>query len=287
VRLAAVEIADLLAASGDASKQNAGSKWKAPGDQLTTTAMSLAPSPPSCFQLASDEVHSWCASLNVPHETPARLYATLTCEERNRSARFRFERDQQRFIVAHGVLHDLLGRYLHTQPDQIDFVYNAFGKPDLSPEFGNRLKFNLSHSAALALVTIASGSNVGVDLEYVRAQSDYADIARHFFSPAEVDHLNAIPSHLYAEAFFSCWTKKEAYLKACGQGLAMPLNSFSVPVTTDPAHAPVDLNEPSDIPAKRWSLFTLQPAPGYIGALAIEGSGWHLRQWQWQLPDLK
>jgi 4'-phosphopantetheinyl transferase len=250
--------------------------------------MSITPSPANCFQLASDEVHSWCVSLNAPHERCVRLYASLTCEERNRSARFRFERDQQRFIIAHGVLHDLIGRYLGTQPDQIDFVYNAFGKPDLSPEFGNRLKFNISHSAALALVTIASGSDVGVDLEYVRAQSDYADIARHFFSPAEVDQLNAIPCHLYAEAFFSCWTKKEAYLKARGNGLAMSLNSFSVPVTTDPADAPVDLCvASSDFPAKRWSLYTLQPAPGYIGALAIEGSGWRLRQRQWQLADLE
>ena len=123
----AVEIADLLAASADASKQK-GSKWKAAGDrQLTTTAMSLTPSLPSSFQLASDEVHSWCASLDVPPETSARLYATLTPDERTRSARFRFARDQQRFIVARGVLRDLLGRYLQTQPSQIGFVYNAFG----------------------------------------------------------------------------------------------------------------------------------------------------------------
>jgi len=107
-----------------------------------------------------------------------------------------------------------LGRYLQTQPSHIRFAYNAFGEPDLSAEFGNRLKFNLSHSAGLALIAIATTSNVGVDLEYIRAQSDYADIARRFFSPAEADYLMALPSHLYAEALFSCWTKKEAYLKA-------------------------------------------------------------------------
>src|SRR5437016_4712907 len=248
--------------------------------QLTTTAMSLTPSLPSSFQLASDEVHSWCASLDVPPETCARLYATLTPGERTRSARFQFERDQQRFIVARGVLRDLLGRYLQTEPSRIGFVYNAFGKPDLSPEFGNRLKFNLSHAAGLALIAIATASNVGVDLEYIRAQSAYADIARHFFSAAEVDSLLALPSHLYAGAFFSCWTKKEAYLKACGEGLATPLNSFSVPVTTDPAHTPVDLYVASKdiVPAKRWSLYTLRPAPGYVGALAIEGTGWRLRE---------
>jgi 4'-phosphopantetheinyl transferase len=189
-------------------------------------------------------------------------------------------------MVARGVLRDLLGRYLQTQPGHIRFMYNAFGKPDLSPEFGSRLKFNLSHSDGLALIAIATASNVGVDLEYVRAQPDYADLARHFFSAAEVDHLMALPSHLYAEAFFNCWTKKEAYLKACGEGLARPLNSFSVPLTTDPAHTPVDLHVASnDIgPAKRWSLYTLRPAPGYAGALAIEGSGWRLSHWQWKMP---
>src|SRR5436309_2198147 len=258
------------------------------GDRrLTTTAMPLTPSRPSSFELASDEVHSWCASLDVPPETSARLYATLTPDERTRSARFRFERDQQRFIVARGVLRDLVGRYLQTQPSHIRFVYNAFGKPDLSPEFGNRLKFNLSHSAGLALIAIATDSSVGVDVEYIRAQSDYADIARRFFSAAEVDYLMALPSHLYAEAFFSCWVKKEAYLKACGEGLATPLNSFSVPLTTDAAHTPVDLYvaPPDIVPAKRWSLYTLRPAPGYAGALAIEGTGWRLRQWQWKTPQ--
>ena len=254
---------------------------------MTTTAMSLPPPQPSSFQLADDEIHSWCASLDVPPETSARLYTTLTPDERTRSARFRFERDQQRFIVARGVLRDLLGRYLQIQPGKISFVYNAFGKPDLGPEFANRLKFNLSHSAGLALIAIATASNVGIDLEYIRRQSDYADIARRFFSAPEVDYLIALPSHLYAEAFFSCWTKKEAYLKACGGSLAIPLNSVSVPLTTDPAHTPVDLYVASKdiVPAKRWSLYTLRPAPGYAGALAIEGSGWRSRQWQWKMPQ--
>ncbi len=117
--------------------------------------MSLTPALPSSFQLASDELHTWCAGLDVPPETYARLYATLTPDERTRSARFRFERDRQRFIVAHGALRDLLGRYLQTEPGRIRFVYNAFGKPDVSPKSSNRLTLNLSHSAGLALIAIA------------------------------------------------------------------------------------------------------------------------------------
>src|SRR3989442_13523096 len=151
--------------------------------------MSLTAPLPSFFQLASDEVHSWCASLDVPPETSARLYATLTPYERTRSARFQFERDRQRFIVTRGVLRDLLGRYLQTQPGQISFVYNASGKPDLSPEFGSRLKFNLSHSAGVALIAVATDSNVGVDLEYIRPQPDYTGISRRFFSAGGVDYM--------------------------------------------------------------------------------------------------
>ena len=244
--------------------------------------MSLTPSPAGSFRLTSGEVHTWYASLDVAPETSARLYATLALDERDRSARFRFERDRLHFIVAHGVLRDLLGCYLQTDSGRISYVYSAFGKPHVSPEFGSRIRFNLSHSAGLALIAIAADANVGVDLEYMRMQSDYAEIAQ-FFSAAEVEQLTALPSHLYAEAFFSCWTKKEAYLKACGEGLATPLDSFSVPLTTDCAHAPVDVCLAVDdkVPAKRWSVYTLRPASGYIGALAIEGSGCRLTQRQW------
>jgi 4'-phosphopantetheinyl transferase len=208
------------------------------------------------------EVHSWCVGLDVSPGTYARLHATLARDERRRSARLRFERDRRRFVVAHGVLRELLGRYLRTPPGQIRFVHNAFGKPALSPEFGGRLKFNLSHSADLALIAIAADADIGVDLEYVGAQPDYAEIARHFFSTAEVDRLNGLPRQAYAQAFLTCWTKREAYVKARGEGLA--------------------LLSPQTPPARRWSLYTLHPAPGYIGALAVEGRGWRLTQMRWQ-----
>jgi 4'-phosphopantetheinyl transferase len=201
----------------------------------------------------------------VSSETSASLYATLSHDERHRSARLRFARDRQRFIAARGVLRALLGRYLGTRPSQIRFAYNAFGKPELSPEFGSRLRFNLAHSADLALIAITTDAAIGVDLEYIRPQPDYIDIARSVFSAAEVDQLNRLPSHLHPEAFLSCWTKKEAYMKARGEGLA------------NLEGTPTDAVLP-----RRWSLYTLQPAPGYIGALAIEGRGRRLLQWHWQ-----
>lgn len=246
----------------------------------------MPPSPGATgpFHLDAHEAHSWCVGLDVPIETFAVLYATLAADEQRRSERFRFERDRQLFVVAHGVLRDLLGRYLGTQPDQLRFVHNPFGKPELSPEVGGRLRFSLSHSGNLALIAVAADAAIGIDLEFIPTQGAYAEIARAFFSPAEVDELNAQPSHLYARAFLSCWTKKEAYVKACGGGLAIPLTSFSIPVTTDPAHPPLDFQDASDDsgPGRRWSLHTLQPAPRYIGALAIEGTGWRVRQSHWR-----
>jgi 4'-phosphopantetheinyl transferase len=193
------------------------------------------------------EVHSWCVNLDVPPETSAGLYATLSADERNRCARLRFARDRRRFIAARGVLRDLLGRYLGARPGQIRFVYNAFGKPELSREFGSRLRFNLSHSADLALIAITTDAAIGVDIEYIQPRPEYAEIARSVFSAAEVDELERLPSHLYAQAFLRCWTKKEAYVKARGEGLALGLDGT-----------------PTD-------AVTLQPAPGYIGALAVEG----------------
>jgi 4'-phosphopantetheinyl transferase len=205
--------------------------------------------PTGPFQLPRGTVHCWCVSLDVPPETVAGLYATLTSDERNRSARFRFARDRQRFVAARGALRDLLGRYLGTRAGRIRFAYNAFGKPALSSEFGSRLRFNLSHSADLALIAITTEAGIGVDLEYIRPQPDHVEIARCFFSAAEVDRLSRLPSHLYPQAFFSCWTKKEALVKARGEALAIPLPSLP----------------------RGWSVYTLQPAPGYIGALVVEG----------------
>ncbi len=209
-----------------------------------------------------DAAQCWCVRLDID---PELSYATLSEDERNRSARFRFERDRRRFVVARGALRDLLGRYLDIDPGQIRFVYNAFGKPELHPDIDNEggLEFNLAHSADLALIAIARDADVGVDVECIegRGESNHADVARSFFSATEVDALSRVPAHLYDQAFFSCWTMKEAYVKGRGEGLTIPLSNFSVPITTDPAPAPVRCG--------RWSLFTLQPAPGYVGALAV------------------
>jgi 4'-phosphopantetheinyl transferase len=197
------------------------------------------------WTIASEaRVHSWCISLDVGPEAYARLHAILADDERDRSTRLRFERDRRRFVIARGTLRDLLGRQLGADPRELRFVYNAFGKPELSPDFGSRLRFNVSHSADRALIAITTDRNVGVDLECIRADFDYTEISRSCFSAEELDHLNAAPS---PETFFRYWTRREAYVKARGEGLP---------------EGPVEIDGD-------WSFYTLQPAPGYLGTVAV------------------
>lgn len=216
-------------------------------------------------ELASGDVHCWSLSLEAPPESVSGLYATLADGERERCGRLRFERDRRRFVVARGALRDVLARYVGTSPDQIRFVYNPFGRPELGPEFSAapRLRFNLSHSAERAVIAVAADHDVGVDLEYVR-DAAWGDIVRYLFTAAEVDQLNAAPRHLQTQTFFRCWTKREAYGKARGEGL------------TD---GPVEVGG-------RWSFFTFQPAPDYIATLAVGGDGWRLTQQHWQPTGL-
>jgi 4'-phosphopantetheinyl transferase len=209
------------------------------------------------MELARDEVHCWCVRLDVSAGTCAALSATLSGDERIRGARMRSPQLQQRFIAAHAALRELLGRYLGAHPGQLRFVHNEFGKPALSGQFGGRLTFNLSHSADLALIGIAADAEIGVDLEQIRDEPDFTEIARWFFAAAEVEELNRLPSELRTRAFLSSWTRKEAYAKARGEGLGAA-------------------NEIAQPPG--WSLYSLQPAPGYVGALVVEGSGWRVTQ---------
>ena len=204
------------------------------------------------FDLALDEVHCWSVPLDASPNTLAVLFETLMDDERDRAARLRFERDRRRFIVARATLRELLGRYVGTPPDQVRFAYTAFGKPTLASEFGGPhcVKFNLSHSGDLALIAVAWDAEVGVDVEHIRP-SDYSDIARSSFAPSEIAQLRAAPRHLEPRAFFSSWTRREAYAKARGEGLA---------------DGPVE-------PRGQWTFFSFEPAPDFIATVAIEGTG--------------
>jgi 4'-phosphopantetheinyl transferase len=236
------------------------------------------------FRLASDEVHVWCAPLDLPAPARARFHASLASDERERGARLHFQRDRERFVVAHGVLRELLGRYLRIEPRHIRYVREAFGKPAFSPPPGSRIQFNLSHSAGLALIAITAEAAVGVDVEAIRCDGEFEEWAHELFSPSEADRIRALPREQHAEAFLREWTRQEACLKACGLGLAAALPRQPIAPVADPGDRPWILRAQSSdrSAAMRWSVLTLRPAPGYIGALAIRGRGWRVTEHRWK-----
>jgi len=232
------------------------------------------PRPP--LTLASDEVHVWRASLSAPRHTIQRLQQTLSVDEIVRAARFAFDHDRDHFIVARGLLRTILGRYLQLRPRHLRFRYNPYGKPALSTEGGRaQLSFNLSHSHGMVLYAVTPVRAVGIDLEQVRDDPVGSQIAARFFTPQEHTWLELVPANLRQSAFFTCWTRKEAYIKARGDGLSHPLNAFEVSVRPgEPAQLLRTFDDPAAI--ERWSMADLNPGHGFVGTLAVEGHDWKM-----------
>jgi 4'-phosphopantetheinyl transferase len=236
-------------------------------------------SPPDALTLPPDQVHLWKVPLDQPERALRSLKHTLASDERLRAERFHFDRDRRRFIAAHGQLRMILGRYTGIDPHELEFSYGLNGKPFFASPPESTLRFNLSHSGELALVAIAHGRDVGVDLEEIRALDDAARIAERFFTRRENAALCALPEAARIEAFFCCWTLKEAYMKATGQGLSRATDSFDVAFARDePARLLRVEGEPQE--EIRWSLMGLTPARGYVGAIAVEGHRWSMECWE-------
>ena len=195
--------------------------------------------------------------------------------------RFRFERDRRRYLIGRGLLRLLLGRYLDMAPQDLRFEAAAAGKPHLASGQG-QLQFNIAHSGDYVLIAIADGRAVGIDVEQVRNDFDAGQVAAHFFSTIEQRDLEALTGRVKIEAFFECWARKEAYVKARGEGLSLPLGQFDVSLRPDePARLIATRPDPAE--AGRWQLSSLGVADGYKAALVVEGQGWTLRFWD--CPD--
>jgi len=231
------------------------------------------PLPPR-LDLAAGEVDVWAIPLDPPAPEVERLRRLLSPDEHERAGRFRFDVHRRRYIVGRGALRRLLGAYLGTAPAGLRFGYGPKGKPGL-PDWPG-LGFNLSNSEDLALAGFCRGKEIGVDVEYLKEMDDLETIATRFFSVPEVADLATVPPERKKEAFFNCWTRKEAYLKAVGEGLSAPLDSFVV--TLVPGEPPRMLSlEGSAERAAPWFYHHFLPAPTFIGALAIEGGSWQVR----------
>ena len=212
----------------------------------------------------------WEAALDLPASVLCRLAVLLTEEETARARRFHFEHDRRHFTAARGLLRLLLGRYLGADPAVLRFGYGPRGKPHVTVPADTALRFNLSHSHGHALFAFAWGREIGVDLEAgARLGEDWPGIARRVFSPREQAELFGLPSGHQRDAFLNGWTRKEAFLKATGQGLVDGLQSIEV--TLDPTRPPLLLSAGAVGPAERWSVLDLRRAGGVAAALVVEG----------------
>lgn len=236
--------------------------------------------PPDSLELRSHQVDIWRVSLDLYPAAAQWADSTLSAEESERAARFHFEKDRQRYILAHACLRDILSRYLHCETGQVNFSTNAYGKPILFPN--TDIDFSLSHSGEYVLIAVARGHKVGVDVEHFRMDLEHEKIARRFFSQAEDEEFNTIPPEQKVTAFFNCWTRKEAYIKAHGLGMSLPLDSFDVSLVPD-EHAVLRATRPDPDEARKWTLLPLDVHPEYAGTLAVEGMDLEFRYWDWTM----
>ncbi len=234
------------------------------------------------MKLLPDEVHVWSVSLDQLASRVQTLSQTLSPDELMRAERFHFERDRSYFLINKGILRTILGSYLSVEPGKLQFCYGKYGKPALVDLSGNgSICFNSSRSQGLALYAFTRDREIGVDIEYIRDIYEMEHIVERFFSEREKVVFRALPESKRKEAFFNCWTRKEAFIKTIGGGLYCPLDQFDVSLTPDePAkllRIKGDLKE-----ASRWSIQDLRPASEFAAACAVEGLC-QFRWYQWSI----
>jgi 4'-phosphopantetheinyl transferase len=234
--------------------------------------------PPRALTFQPGEVHVWRVELDQPEYRVEEFRATLAGDEIERAGRFHFERHRKHFLVGRGFLRHVISRYLETEAAALQFSYGPFGKPSLNGAHKDtRLLFNMSHSHEVALLAVAEARELGVDVEHIRADFATEEIARRFFSPREIETFNALAEKDQVAAFFRCWARKEAYIKAIGRGLSQSLDAFDV--TLAPGESAALLRTEED-DASRWAMCDIDAGAEYAAALAVEGPLEILRCWE-------
>lgn len=226
----------------------------------------------TALRLAEDEVQVWQADLDALAPSDEYCFRLLAPDERSRAQRFRFPIHRNRFAAARGLLRALLGSYLGITPGEVLFRYSDKDKPRLDDSFSqSRLQFNISHSENMALLGFVLGRDIGVDVERIRLNFDVQEIAQRFFSPVERDALAALPTAQKHQAFFNCWTRKEAFVKAVGEGLSLPLDQFDVSLVPG---KPAELlaTRPNAGEKARWFLTAVDAGPGCAAAVVVRGT---------------
>ena len=221
--------------------------------------------------LEDKEIHIWFIPIDNFLNDVEKLTGFLSKEEVLKSGKFYSENDSNKFIILRAILRKILGTYLDTDPQSIRFKNNPFGKPFIHPDSDDdKIKFNLSHSGNYGVYAFSRDSETGIDIEKERPVGDMNAMAKRFFSTKEVDVLMSLPQEEQMNAFFKCWTMKEAYVKACGKGFSVPLDKFAIDFNSD---SPQLLNvdwEPEEI--TKWAIYNINTPPGYVTSLVAEGN---------------
>jgi 4'-phosphopantetheinyl transferase len=202
---------------------------------------------------------------------------TLSLDERERAERFHNNKDASRYIWHHSTLRQVLCQYLNIQPQKIIFQHNPLGKPSLIEELNpNKLSFNMSHSGDIALIALTSNRQIGIDVELIKSIPDMSRMVELYFSKSEIKCYRALPNSEKLLVFFSAWTRKEAFLKAIGEGLQYPLEQIEVSMDPEDMSPSLNLLDNS-LPDLGYRLLSFQPAEGYKAALAVEGKSWSVK----------
>ncbi len=229
--------------------------------------------------LREDEVQLWKVDLDAIRADESRWQEVLSSDELTRASRFHFPADRQCFVATRALLRTILAGYLSTDPKRLSFSYSKKEKPSLVlPRAGVDVTFNVSHSGGIALLAFVQRREIGIDVEQVREDFDVEAIARRFFSAREQEQLAALPNEERFEAFFRCWTRKEAYIKATGDGLSLPLHQFDVSVAPEESDALLS-TRPDNSETALWSLREVPAGDGYVAALCVRGREWRLKSW--------
>jgi 4'-phosphopantetheinyl transferase len=226
---------------------------------------------PQLPNLAPDQIHVWRVPLNLNPVRLPELKEVLSPDERARAERFRFDKDRNQFIESRAALRLLLGQYLNAAPAGLVFAKTAHGKPALANgQSHSGLRFNLSRRDGLALVAVTRNREIGVDVELIRADLPLFEIANVSFSENELATLQSLPESQQAAGFYNCWTRKEAYVKARGEGFSFPLKQFDVSLTPGAAAELLEVRG-SNTEVDRWTMQELSAGDGYVAALIFEG----------------
>jgi 4'-phosphopantetheinyl transferase len=250
-------------------------------NHIMTGHLSTWAIPPNQLVLESCEVHIWRVSLQNASTQAQKLQGLLADDEINRAQNFHFSYDRDRFVAVRGLLRILLTFYIQIPPEQIKFCYSSRGKPTLaSNQNSTILNFNISHSRELALLAFTYNETIGIDVEYIRPEIVREQIAERFFSVQEAATLRALPDNLQPMAFFNCWTRKEAFIKATGEGLSRPLDQFSVSLAPGEPAKLLDIQgEPQEL--SNWHVQELDVGPDYGAALVVKKPVKQIHCWEY------